>query len=105
MDNTLLSGLLQPLPIQTWAHITIDFMKRLSNSNGFNSSWVIVDRLTKYSYFTFFMHPYTTKTVVELFIKHIFKHYRLYLSQSSMVETIPPQADFGKNFSNSKELR
>ena len=48
------SGLLQPLevPIWKWNSISMDFIDGLPRSNRGNESiWVIVDRLTKSSYF------------------------------------------------------
>ena len=46
-------GLLNVLPIPEarWQHVTMDFIVSLPVSNGFNSIWVIVDRLTKRAHF------------------------------------------------------
>lgn len=70
MDNTHPSGLLQPLPIslQPCSHIAMDFIEGLLNLNGFNSLWVVVDGLTKYSHFSLLKHPHKAKIVVELFL-------------------------------------
>lgn len=58
-DQTKISGLLPPLPIpsQPWTQILMDFIKGLPPSHGFNSLWVIVDKLTKYGHFTPITHP------------------------------------------------
>lgn len=46
-------GRLNPLPIPEvrWSKITMDFMVDLPMSQGFNTIWVIVDRLTKRAHF------------------------------------------------------
>lgn len=58
-DQTKISGLLLPLPIpsQPWTQISMDFIKGLPPSHGFNSLRVIVDKLTKYGHFTPITHP------------------------------------------------
>jgi hypothetical protein len=48
------AGPLQSLPISTWKweYISMDFIVRLPRTtNGYDSIWVIVDRLTKISHF------------------------------------------------------
>lgn len=62
-----------PIPSQPWLYITIDFVEGLPNSQGFNSVWVVVDRLTKYAHFVPLSHPFLTKTVALFFVKHILK--------------------------------
>ncbi|XP_073019601.1 uncharacterized protein [Primulina eburnea] len=55
------AGLLQPLPIPEWKwdQITIDFVTGLPQlTGGFNSIWVIVDRLTKSAHFIPISHKY-----------------------------------------------
>lgn len=82
VDNTLPSGLLQPqhIPTQPWTHISMDFIDGLPISHEFDSLCVVMDRLMKYINFIPLKHPYTTKVVADLFLKHIFKMHGLPLS-------------------------
>lgn len=78
-DQTRPSGLLQPLPIpsQPWTQTSIDFIEGLPPSHGFNSIWVVVHRFTKYSHFVPITHRYITKTIAQLFYKHVLKLHRM----------------------------
>ena len=54
VEHKKLGGLLQPLNILEWKweDFTMDFVSRLlKSSEGYNSIWVIVDRMTKSAYF------------------------------------------------------
>ena len=66
-------GLLQPLPIpsQVWEELFMDFIRGLPKAQGMDTILVVVDRLTKYSYFIGFSHPYSAKNIVALFKKEI----------------------------------
>lgn len=71
--NTSPTGLLQPIPIpsQTWDEVTMDFIEGLPKSGGWDTIWVVVDRLTKYAHFIPLKHPFTTSKVAGEFIKQI----------------------------------
>ncbi|MCH82152.1 retrotransposon protein [Trifolium medium] len=66
-------GLLQPLPVpdQIWEDISMDFITRLPKSKGFEAILVVVDRLSKYSHFVPLKHPYTTRSIAEVFCKEV----------------------------------
>ncbi|XP_073031216.1 uncharacterized protein [Primulina eburnea] len=67
-------GLLQSLPIPQWKweHITMDFVVGLPRSQkGFNSIWVIVDRLTKSSHFLPVKITYSMNQYADVYIQEI----------------------------------
>lgn len=72
-NHSFIRGLLKALqiPSQPWTHVTINIIEVLPSSNGFNALWVFVGRLTRYSHFL--GHPYFTKSVSHLFVKHVLK--------------------------------
>lgn len=74
-EITLSARLLQPLPLpqQAWTDLSMDIIKGLPKSTGFDVIMVVVDCFTKFGHFIAWSHPYTTSTVVELFMNNIFK--------------------------------
>ncbi|GKA62752.1 putative reverse transcriptase domain-containing protein [Tanacetum coccineum] len=68
------SGLLvQPeIPMWKWERITMDFITKLpKTSNGHDTIWVIVDRLTKSSHFIPTQEKDSKETLTRLYIKEI----------------------------------
>ena len=71
--------MLQPLPVpeQAWEEVTIDFIDCLPKSLQKSAIFVVVDMPTKNAHFVSLSHPYTSKTIAEVFIDNVFKHYSL----------------------------
>lgn len=68
------AGTLQPLPIPSWnwENISMDFITGLPRTlHGYNSIWVIVDRLTKSSHFLPVKDRYTVDRYAELYLTKI----------------------------------
>ena len=75
------SGLLQPLPIPEWKweNITMDFVTGLPRTSaGYDSIWVIVDRMTKSAHF---LHVKTTFSVA--------RYARVYIERIVSLHGIP----------------
>ncbi|KAL0536627.1 hypothetical protein IC582_025585 [Cucumis melo] len=49
----------------------MDFIDGLPKAKGCDVILVVVDRLSKYSHFLALKHPYTTKSVADIFVKEI----------------------------------
>jgi len=72
------AGLLQPLliPSWKWEEVSMDFISRLPASvKGYDSIWVIVDRLTKVACFIPVRTYYRPHQYVELYFEHIVHQY------------------------------
>ena len=68
------SGKLQPLPIPEWKweRITMDFLVGLPRlRDGYDSIWVIVDRLTKSAHFLPVKATYSIAKLAKLYVNHI----------------------------------
>ena len=56
-----------------WEDISLDFIEGLPNSQGKDTIFVIVDRLSKYAHFLSLSHPFTAKSVAERFVDGVVK--------------------------------
>ncbi|WVZ52960.1 hypothetical protein U9M48_003958 [Paspalum notatum var. saurae] len=68
------AGLLQPLKVAEWKweEITIDFIMGLPRTQkGYNSIWIVVDRLTKVAHFIPVNTTYSGAKLAELYISRI----------------------------------
>ena len=68
------AGLLQPMKIPEWKweEVGMDFIVGLpSTQRGYDSIWVIVDRLTKVAHFILFKTTYSGAKLVELYMEMI----------------------------------
>nr|GEY65069.1 reverse transcriptase domain-containing protein [Tanacetum cinerariifolium] len=77
------SGLLiQPkIPMWKWERITMDFVTKLpKTSNGHDTIWVIIDRLTKSAHFIPTREIDSMETLIRLYIKEIVSRHRVPIS-------------------------
>ena len=68
-------GLLHPLdiPARPWQSITMDFIVKLPISHGFDSIWVVCDRLTRAAHFVPCCETLTAPDLAWLFLDRIFR--------------------------------
>ena len=74
-----LYGLLRPLeiPKKPWTSISMYFIVDLPPSKGFNSIFVVLDRLTKMAHFVTCNTIVTDKETAQLFIDNMYKYHGL----------------------------
>ncbi|GJW40871.1 putative reverse transcriptase domain-containing protein [Tanacetum coccineum] len=61
------------IPVWKWERITMDFITKLSRTpSGYDSIWVIVDRLTKSAHFISMNENYKMEKLTRLYLKEIF---------------------------------
>ncbi|GKC91143.1 reverse transcriptase domain-containing protein [Tanacetum coccineum] len=64
-----------------WERITMDFVTKLpKTSNGHDTIWVIIDRLTKSAHFIPIRETYSMETLTRLYIKEIVSRYGVPIS-------------------------
>ena len=66
-----------PIPEQPWNSISIDFIKKLLSSSGFDTILVIVNWLTKQAIFIPTHDTITSVDLAHLFILHVFSKHRV----------------------------
>ncbi|KAD3640698.1 hypothetical protein E3N88_29921 [Mikania micrantha] len=67
-------GKLQPLeiPLWKWEHITMDLITKLPKTRkGYDTIWVIVDRLTKSAHFLPIRESYSSEKMAETYVREI----------------------------------
>jgi hypothetical protein len=97
------SGTLQPLPIPPaiWREISMDFIVGLPKSGNKSVIMVVFYRISKYAHFFVLQHPFTTSTVDQIFMDHIFKlhgmpHSTVFDRDSTFTN------NFGNNYTSSR---
>nr|GEV50473.1 putative reverse transcriptase domain-containing protein [Tanacetum cinerariifolium] len=82
-EHQRLSGLIQQLEIHEWKFdkITMDFITKLPRSSGgYDTIWVIVDRLTKLAYFMATCEDYNMENLLRLYIDEIMARHVVHVS-------------------------
>ena len=67
-----------PTEIRPWEEITIDFMRELLESDGFNPILIVIDRLSKMQRYLPAKTTQTAEDVVNIYITDIWRHYKLH---------------------------
>lgn len=72
-------GLLKPLdiPDRPWQSISMDFIVKLPLSHGYDSIWVVCDRLTRAAHFVPCSETINAPELAWLFLDRIFRHHGL----------------------------
>jgi hypothetical protein len=93
------AGLLQPLkvPQWKWEEIRMDFIMGLPKTQrGYDSIWVIMDRLTEVAHFIPIKTTYIRPQLVERYISRIIV-FMVYLRRSCPTEELSSLQSFGKD--------
>ena len=72
-------GLLRQLPVpsERWKSLSVDFIPKLPNSEGYDTICVVIDRLTKLAHFAPCNETISAEQFANLFIDLVFKHHGL----------------------------
>ena len=76
-------GKLQPLEVPTWKweQISMDFITQLSKTaNGFDTIWVIVDRLTKSAHLLAVRESSSVEKLSDVYVYEIVTHHGVLVS-------------------------
>ena len=70
-------GLLQPLPVpeHPWQHITMDFKSMPKDEKGFDTVFVVIDRLSKQPISTPCFKTTTAEDMARMFIDRVYRYY------------------------------
>jgi hypothetical protein len=70
--------MLQPLlvPEHLWQHLTIDFKLIAVDKYGFDTVFVMINRLSKQSIFTPCHKTATTEDIARMFIDRVYRYYK-----------------------------
>jgi hypothetical protein len=70
-------GLLQPLeiPNRPWQSIAMDFIVKLPPSHGYDSIWVVCDRMTRAAHFVPIRETIDAPELSRLYLDRIFRHH------------------------------
>ena len=73
-DNKTKAGLLQPLeiPSRKWAHVTMDLITDLPESNGFTAIIVFIDKLSKMVHLAGCKKEVTAMEYAQIFVDNVF---------------------------------
>lgn len=78
-------GFLQPfsIPNAIWEELSMDFIVELPKSKGFDAILVVVDMLSKNEHFILIKHPYSARSVTEIFVKEMVRLHGVPISNVS----------------------
>lgn len=51
----------------------MDFIEKLPKSQGYDTILVVIDRFTKFGHFIRLTHPFTAKSVAQVFLDHVYR--------------------------------
>lgn len=73
IENAAKPSLLQPLPIEVWVDISMDFITDLPKSMEKEVIFVVVGRFSKAAQFMALSHPFTAIQVARSYLDNVFK--------------------------------
>ena len=63
-----------PMPDAQWQDLSMDFVMGLPVSNGYDTKWVVVDRLTKQRHMVPCKSMCSSEDLADLFLHNVWKH-------------------------------